>query len=195
MIFRILLLVCIAGSTSAHEAHRDNKTQSETGTERVFDTEYLKIPNVPVTDTNHETRGFISRFSGSGTLILSFTYTHCETLCPVTNAILAGVDESLEDDPITIVSISIDPQSDTPTALKESAEALGASDHWVWVTANPSDNRMLLDSLGVDVVTLNEHDPTFLIGDICTGTFTRIIGVPRPDMLLELARSHAPCGG
>lgn len=195
MIFRTFLAVIgFAGVAYAAESHHDHQHQVMSGEPHVFESEALRIANVPVIDPDYAAEGFVSRFAGAGTLILSFTYTNCETLCPVTNAILAGVDEELGEDDITIVSLSIDPVVDTPEALGAYASDLGASDRWVWLTAKPSDNRLLLGDLGVDVATLEQHDPTFLIGDVCTGTFTRVIGVPEPDALIDLARTHEPCG-
>jgi len=187
---RILALILLSSSAAAHE------TTSDSGAIEAIAMEKLLPANVPVTDMAYQTKGFVSRFRDLGTLIISFTYTNCESMCPLTNAILSGVDQALStENGITIVTLSIDPIHDTPAILKQSAQDLEASEKWVWLTAAESDHRLLMDGLGVEVTTLAEHDPMFLIGDVCSGRFSRVIGVPDPDQLLELARSHPPCSG
>jgi protein SCO1 len=174
---------------TAHDktTHADAHTQ-------IMAAETLSISNIPVTDSSYATAGFVERFGQSGTLILSFTYTNCETLCPVTNAILSEVDSRIAGEDLTIVSVSIDPAADTPAALATMAAELQSSENWVWLTAAPRENRMLLQELGVDVASLETHDPVFLIGDLCSGKFTRIIGLADPASLVDLARHHPKCG-
>jgi len=185
---RIIALIMLSSTVAAHE------TIPHSGTVEAMATEKLLPANVPVTDMTYQTKGFVSRFRDSGTLIISFTYTNCESMCPLTNAILSGVDQALPSESrITIVTLSIDPVQDTPANLKQSAQDLGASDRWVWLTAAEADHRLLMDGLDVEVATLADHDPMFLIGDVCSGQFSRLIGLPDPDQLLELARSHPPC--
>ena len=174
---------------TAHDktTHPDAHTQ-------IMAAETLSISNIPVTDSTYATAGFVERFGQAGTLILSFTYTNCETLCPVTNAILSEVDSQIAGEDLTIVSVSIDPAADTPAALATMAAELQSSENWVWLTAAPRENRMLLQELGVDVASLETHDPVFLIGDLCSGKFTRIIGLADPASLVDLARHHPKCG-
>lgn len=190
---RVLAILLLLGFTLSAAAH-DGIDHGAPSAPQVFPTETLSVGDIPVTDAGFHTEGFVTRFATAGTLILSFTYTNCETLCPITNAILASVDDSLGEQPIRIVTVSIDPAVDTPTALAATAEALGASARWTFLTAAPAENRMLLSALGVDVAALDEHDPMFLVGDVCTGRFTRVLGVPEPSALVALARAHAGCG-
>lgn len=159
---------------------------------RLIGQEVLTISIIPVTDSHEQTEGFLDRFQSSGPLILSFTYTDCETICPLTNAILSAVDGEISEN-VTIVSVSIDPAKDTPDALRETAKSWNASENWVWLTAKPRENYQLLEELGVDVATLETHDPVFLVGDLCSKKFTRIIGLPEPSALVELAQKQPIC--
>ena len=184
-------LAVLALSVPQANAHDSRHQLADTA---VLPQERLTVSNIPVTDTSDRTLGFVERFGSAGTLILSFTYTGCETLCPVTNAILGEVDRQMADSaPLTIVSVSIDPVHDTPEALRRMSADLGASANWVWLTAAPRENRMLLGELGVDVAALEAHDPVFLVGDLCSGRFTRVIGVPDPAALIDIARHHPKC--
>lgn len=121
--------------------------------------------------------------------------TSCETVCDVTNGILYGVDQTLaeEDSEITLVSLSIDPDRDGPAELRKTAEEFQASDQWLWLTAGTRGTQPLLDSLGVAFDSIETHDPMFLVGDFCSSNFTRIIGIPDPEALIELASQTPEC--
>lgn len=152
-------------------------------------TEQLVLPDAPVTDASYKIDGFVSRLHSAGTVIVSFSFVECTTLCPITNAILAEVDDRIvaEGLPLTIVTLTIDPVNDTPAKLAEAATAVGASDRWIWLTAGPVDTFLLLDSFGLPMGPIEDHNPMMLIGNVGTGEFQRIVGLPEPGGLIELA--------
>jgi len=194
----IIAIILVAGiATTGVMAHDANKQATVdklgAGSVQQFAVETLRIPDVPVIDSNYNTRGFVSRFADKGTIVISLTYTGCETLCPVSNVILQQLDRSLagtNTPSMKIVTLSIDPEMDTPETLRVAAKKLQSSEHWTWLTASAQHSRMLLDSLDVDVGALEEHDPMFLIGKVSTGRFIRVIGMPDPDQLLAISRSE-----
>ena len=158
--------------------------------------ELLVPPNIPVTDKDGHTEGFVTRMAPRGPVIISFFYTSCESLCDVTNGILYGVDQIVMEEgsePITLVSLSIDPMSDTPAALYENAENFSPSKDWLWLTAGMRGTDPLLDGLGVSFDSIFAHDPMFLVGDFCSSRFVRVIGLPEPDLLIEMARKIPEC--
>ena len=159
--------------------------------------EQLMPPDIPVTDANGRTDGFVALLAPRGPVIISFFYTSCLSLCDVTNAILYGVDQDVREsggDPITLVSLSIDPMNDTPTALKDNAEPFKPSENWLWLTAGWRGTDPLLDGLGTSFDSIFSHDPMFLVGDFCSSRFTRVIGLPEPEFLIALARKVPECG-
>lgn len=151
--------------------------------------EQLSLPDAPVTDASYRVDGFVSRLHGAGTVIISFSFIECTTLCPMTNAILAEVDDRIvaEGLPLTIVTLSIDPVNDTPEKPAEAAAEIGASERWLWLTAAPAERFLLLDSLGLPPGPIEDHNPMLLIGNVGTGEFQRIVGLPEPDGLIDLA--------
>jgi protein SCO1 len=151
--------------------------------------EQLVLPDAPVTDASYRVDGFVSRLHGAGTVIVSFSFVECTTLCPLTNAVLAEVDDRIDAEglPLTIVTLTIDPVNDTPAKLAEAAESVGASERWIWLTATPGDTFLLLDSFGFPPGRIEDHNPMMLIGNVGTGEFQRIVGLPEPDGLIDLA--------
>jgi protein SCO1/2 len=60
--------------------------------------------------------------------VIDFFFTSCPTICPVMSTNLKTVHDTFGDEPVSIVSISIDPQNDSPEVLKAYAERYGVTD-------------------------------------------------------------------
>jgi len=190
--FTVFSTNVLAHNEDSHDVS-GSPSNAETDSVQQFAVETLRIPNVPVIDTAYHTEGFISRFAKTETVVISLTYTGCETLCPISNVILQQLDRTLTVDNIPavqIVTLSIDPEQDTPDTLRATAERLDSSERWTWLTATPQHGRMLLNSLDVDVSALEEHDPVFLVGNLSTGRFIRVVGMPDPEQLIAISRSE-----
>ena len=188
-------VLCLALTVSPLLAH-DGSHGHEQVQEVSMAEERLALPNLPVTDRWGDRGGFRDKVGRDRSVILSFSYTECESLCNVTNALLSVVDESLVTGPETevrIVTVAIDARRDTPEALNAEAEALSASRHWLWLTGGLQGTRPLLDLLRFPPGALEDHDPIFLVGRPCRGLFTRIVGLPEPARLIALARAQPPC--
>lgn len=76
-------------------------------------------------------------------LLVNFVFTGCSAICPIQTRALAEVQRALPEGlrkGIYFVSVSIDPLSDTPAALKAFALRLGADlSRWSFVTGLPTD--------------------------------------------------------
>jgi protein SCO1/2 len=68
-------------------------------------------------------------------VILDFIYTSCTTVCPVSSMVFAQL-QGLVGAEAKMVSISIDPEFDTPQRLREYALKFGASPQWQHYTGS-----------------------------------------------------------
>lgn len=185
----ILAVALVAGPCLAQSAGESLKADAPL--------EHLMPPDIPVTDAQGHSEGFVTRLRTRGPVIISFFYTSCLSLCDVTNGILYAVDQTVMEnggDPITLVSLSIDPMNDSPQALSENAANFSPSESWLWMTAGWRGTEPLLDGLGASFDSIFAHDPMFLVGDFCSSRFTRIVGLPEPERLIALARKIPECG-
>jgi protein SCO1/2 len=75
---------------------------------------------------------------GDTPVALNFVFTTCTTICPVMTATFARLHDELGDDgaDLRLVSISLDPQYDTPPVLREYAERFGATEQWRFFTGD-----------------------------------------------------------
>jgi protein SCO1/2 len=73
---------------------------------------------------------------------VTFIYTSCMDTCPVLTALMAYVQDKLGPDfgkRIAFVSITVDPERDTPEVLKQYAETFSADlNGWTFLTGDPA---------------------------------------------------------
>ena len=73
---------------------------------------------------------------------IAFIYTYCTDVCPMLTAHMASVQEKLGSafgPQIAFVSITVDPERDTPDVLKEYAQNFGADlKGWSFLTGDPA---------------------------------------------------------
>lgn len=80
-------------------------------------------------------------------VVINFMYATCTGTCPGTSANLAKVQELLGDE-ACFVSISLDPERDTPPVLAEYAQRYGARPGWSFLTGDKREIEALRRSLG-----------------------------------------------
>lgn len=90
----------------------------------------------------------LSDYRGSF-VVLDFIYTSCPDVCPLMTANLRRVEDALGDRfgrDVYFISITIDPEYDTPEHLKEYAEAFRVDlSGWVFLTGEPDTVDQVLD--------------------------------------------------
>ena len=90
-------------------------------------------------------------------VVMGFIYTHCLDVngCPLASYVMKQVQAKLVDDPVLrgqvrLVSLSFDPELDTPEAMREYAHHFREpDDDWVFLTtASEADLQPILDGYG-----------------------------------------------
>jgi len=126
---------------------------------------------------------------GNGPVVITFVYTRCTTICPVSNVIYQSVQKHLDDrgDRNTrLISISIDPDRDRPSDLAKMAASFDSGPRWRLVTGGRSEISSLLGSFGLQLGAVEDHDPMFLVGNGSDQQYTRISGLPEPEEILRV---------
>ena len=97
--------------------------------------------------------------------IMSFIFTTCTTICPVLTATLSSAQDELLESPIkpVLISISIDPEVDTPDKLTAYAKKFKASEDWVFLTGKLDDIIEVQRSLGIYRGSKLNHEPVTII--------------------------------
>jgi protein SCO1/2 len=129
-----------------------------------------------VTLTTHDGRRvrFYSDVVAGNTVLINFIFTRCAQLCPRTTANLQRVQVLLDEagSAAHIVSISIDPEHDTPAVLKAYAGRAGAGNRWLFLTGDRADVELIRRKLGV-FDREEDDDPTLHTGMLVYGNEPR----------------------
>ena len=120
-------------------------------------------PGFALTDQNGNQ---ISNEDLRGQIVLyNFTYTNCAE-CSQTDEVMAQVQNRLdevaaEDIPIKLITISVDPEHDTPDVLTEYAQSLNANpEQWVFATGSPAMLKSVIGG-GFSLFYQQREDGTF----------------------------------
>ena len=98
-------------------------------------------PEVALVNADGEPVDLSAELQSDQPLLMNFIFTSCTAICPVLSATFAQVQKELGDEgeAIHMVSISIDPEQDTPDRLKVYAERYHASSLWHFLTGSRPD--------------------------------------------------------
>jgi protein SCO1 len=188
MIGRALCLAAAlsAGGAAAHEGHRHAPTPAPAaGAARVA------LSDQALFDQHGARRRLAADVIGKRIAIVNFVYTNCTTVCPVSSALFAQLQEKLGPAlgrDVVLVSISVDPVRDTPERLREYAARHGAREGWTWLTGTKREVDAVLKGFGAYAPSYEDHPAMVLVGDAQGGGWTRFFGFPAAEQLLERVR-------
>ena len=119
-------------------------------------------------------------------VVLSFIYTSCTTVCPLTSATLADLQDKLGParDLVHIVSISIDPEFDTPARLRDYATRFGAGPEWQHYTGTLAASQRTQRAFDVYRGNKMDHAPVTLVRQQPGDPWVRIDGFATADQLM-----------
>ena len=111
-----------------------------------------KFSNIVLTTQHGKKVRFYDDLVRDKVVMINLMFTTCANICPANSAQLTRVHELLAPwvgRDITLLSISIDPQVDTPERLKEYWEAFGSKPGWLFLTGDYDEIERLRRELGV----------------------------------------------
>jgi protein SCO1/2 len=151
----------------------------------------LAVPDVELVDRN-AARVVLPELLGAGEpVMLNFIFTSCTTVCPVASATFAAVQRSLgaAGEPLRLVSVSVDPEHDTPARLAEYARKLGAAESWHFLTGDPVAILRLQQAFAVYRGSKMSHVPATFLRASTDEPWIRIDGFPSSSELVAEYRA------
>jgi len=150
------------------------------------DSSKMTIPDVELLDQNGNRVHFYSDLVKGKVVAIQFIFTTCTTICPPLGATFARVQKELAGRDVQLISVSVDPATDTPERLKAWGAKFHAAEGWTFVTGEKPKVDELLRALGAATASPADHSPAVLIGNDAKGQWTRTYGLARPAVLVKL---------
>jgi protein SCO1 len=131
------------------------------------------LPNVELTTHEGLAVRFYDDLVKGQVVAINFMFTTCGNTCPLITEYLAVAQKALSErmgHRITLLSISLAPEHDTPERLREYRQVRGVGPGWIFLTGRRDDIEFLRRRLGVyDLDPVIDTDPSQHAGIVILG--------------------------
>lgn len=162
----------------------------------------LQFPNVPLTTQDGREVRFYDDLLKGKVVLINFMYTTCQAQCPTNTRNLAQVQDVLGERvgrDVFLISITVDPEHDTPAALKAYADRYHARPGWSFVTGGRGDLDTIRRRFGIpDNDDLSQHTGMLIYGNEPYGRWASTPVAQNPNtiagVVLRVAGTASPGG-
>jgi len=143
------------------------------------------VPDVKLVRDDGSTVSLKRELADGRPVVMNFIFTSCTTICPASSQVFAGLQDKLGParDKVHLVSISIDPEEDTPSRLRQYADRFGASSEWQYYTGTRDASLQVQRAFKVERGGKMNHTPVTLIRMSPDARWIRIDGFATADEL------------
>lgn len=158
--------------------------------------EAYRLPQVDLIREDGSMARFPAMIDDGKPVILNFIYTSCTAICPVLSQTFADVQDLLGSDAMKahMVSISIDPEHDTPARLAEYARRFGAGPQWTHLTGSLQASLAVQKAFGAFFVDKMNHRPLAFMRRSPGESWVRLEGFAAPEDLVREYRNLLKAG-
>jgi protein SCO1/2 len=137
-----------------------------------------RVPAFQMID--HEGLPFTEEALRGHPTIVDFVFTRCDTICPAVSMRMEQVEQKTRDKrgaPIKFLSISVDPEHDTPDKLAAYAARYHAdARRWKFITGKPADVKALVEGGFMTSMERNGNTPSGAPNIVHRGYFMLVDG-------------------
>lgn len=150
------------------------------------------VPHVRLLRADGQSVWLADELDDGRPVVLDFVYTTCTSLCPLSSQTFAALQDQLgtERERVHLVSISIDPEQDTPQRLMEYSRHFGAGLQWQFYTGSRDASLMVQRSFGAYRGDKMSHPPLTLVRPASGSAWVRFDGFATPQELMRELRGQ-----
>jgi protein SCO1/2 len=183
----VAFAVPAASASEGDDVHAHHHLAAATTTTRTL-AQYV-VPNVAMTREDGAAVRLNDELNDGRPVVLAFIYTSCTTVCPLISHTLSELQNKLgaDRDRVHLVSITIDPEQDTPSRLREYAKTFHAGPGWQHYTGTLAASQTVQRAFGVYRGNKMDHSPATLVRRAPGDAWARLEGfATASDLLSEL---------
>lgn len=165
----LAVLLLISMTVSGHAAEVRYKRSVERYT----------MPDVTLVNQDGKKVRFKSLVESDQPVVVDFIYATCTTICPVLSVGYVNLQNRMKDSPRKprLISITIDPENDTPRTMKEYLKRYNAKPGWDFLTGSRADIDKVMRAFNAYIPDKMSHYPLNLIRSPKDGTWVRLFGI------------------
>jgi len=148
--------------------------------------------DVQLVNQDGQTMRLYSDLLRGKTVVINSFFATCQAACPAISAKLAEIQNHLGDhlgNDVSLISITLDPETDTPAKLKAYAKRVNARPGWYFLTGTKENVELALQKLGQYVEDKNGHLNVIIIGNDRTGLWKKAFGLAPAKELIPIVDS------
>ena len=170
----------------AHHHHHHPAPAQTARTEAAY-----SVPGVTLVDQHGKELSVKELLSTDKPVLLNFIFTTCTAICPVMSATFEQVQRELGEDAgkVLMVSVSIDPEQDTPSALADYAKRFHAGPQWTFLTGSLEDSIAVQKAFDAYRGDKMNHAPLTLLRGAPDAAWIRFDGFATAGDLVEASRA------
>jgi len=147
--------------------------------------------NVTLVDQDGKTQDLYALMKDR-TIVMNTFFTSCEVSCPIMARTFASLQDRFADrigKDLVLVSITVDPATDTPERMKAYATKMKAKSGWYFLTGTKEQVDLALKKIGLSVDVRDNHLNVMLAGNDKTGLWKKLNGMASSEELAKLVAS------
>ncbi len=154
------------------QVHADEKTYKRT-------IEKYSIPDLVLINQNGTKIHIKTLLESKKPVILDFIFSTCTSICPILSSGFANLQQELGADSqnVQFVSITIDPDNDTPGVMKEYLKRYGAKPGWDFLTGSRTDIEKAMLAFHAYVPNKLYRSPLTFIKPAGDSSWIRLFGL------------------
>ena len=160
----IFMAMCIVGRAEAGDRKYQKTVESYT------------VPDVVLVNQDGKKVKFKNYIETDKPVVLDFIYGTCTTICPVLSATFTNLQNRLGPDvqKARLVSITIDPENDTPKVMKDYLKRYRAKPGWDFLTGSRADIDRVMRAFNAYIPDKMSHYQLTLVRSPKDGKWVRI---------------------
>jgi protein SCO1/2 len=177
----LIVFLMIASLFSPQRAFSESKPSYRRTIEK------YTAPDVTLVNQDGKKVKLISLINSGKPVMLDFIYGTCTTICPVLSAGFTNLQNKFGQDAskVQLISITIDPEYDTPAVMKDYLKRFRAKPGWDFLTGSREDIDRVMRAFDAYVPNKMSHYPLTLLKAPNSEQWVRIYGMVGMSVLME----------
>lgn len=184
-----LMLSCYARNSYGSVKALQQSQRAAEEAARTKQASRVVVPDAAVLNQDGKPINFYADLVRGKIVAVNFIFSTCQEVCPMQGESMAKLQAALGNrvgKEVNLISVSLDPETDSPERLKAWGKMFGAGTGWTFVTGEKKEIDKIIKAFTGGSTGKGEHTALVIIGDESRGEWIRAYGLTEPSRLVRL---------